>query len=84
MASFLCVYVYKYISIRKCVRVQIENGEAIIFKSLKYIVPLLARFRDSLISTVAIAGSIFLFKKGKCPQNSNVLNAGLFTHESRI
>lgn len=45
--------------------------EAVIFKSLKYTVPSLARLRNSLISIVPISGSIFLFRKGKCPQNTN-------------
>lgn len=61
-----------------------EKGEAVIFKYLKYTVPLLARSRDSLTSIVHIAGSIFLFKKGKCPQNSNVLSAELFTRKFRV
>lgn len=74
--------VYTYINITSiCENVFALNCEkkrnAVIFKFLKYTVPSLARFKDSLIPIVPIVGSIFLFKKGKCPQSSNVLNVEL-------
>lgn len=69
-----------------CIRINIYKNafsfklleEAVIFKSLKYAVPSLARsFVHSLVSIVH-TGSIFLSKKGKCPQRcSDVPNAEL-------
>lgn len=80
---YIYMYTYKYNIYENAFSFKLLE-EAVIFKSLKYTVPSLARsyvHSGNTLVPIVHTGSIFLSKKGKCPQRcSNVPNA--FDHIS--